>query len=111
MTILENRRYAGAIYFAGYAVECLLKWAITRQRECVYLPPECETHDLDALLVEAGLQASLTKESELRAIFWALAENWGPELRYLAKAPEPNEARSLYRKILRVYDWIVEQRI
>jgi len=36
--LFEARRYRGAIYLAGYAVECLLKWAITERCEITYLP-------------------------------------------------------------------------
>ncbi len=107
--LLDQNRFGGAIYLAGYAVECLLKWTITQRRECVYLPGVFEIHDLGALLSEAGLQPLLREETELRDVFWALADQWGPELRYLAKAPEPLRARRLYQQIAKVYDWIVEQ--
>jgi hypothetical protein len=109
--LLREKRYAGAIYLAGYAVECLLKWTITRRVECVYLPANLEIHDLDLLLIEAGLERALKKEAGLRAVFWALAEGWGPELRYLAKAPAAAEANSLYQGIVRVYGWIAEQTV
>ena len=109
--LLEQKRYAGAIYLAGYAVECLLKWAITRRRECVYLASEFETHNLDTLLLEAGLAANLYQGSVLGDSFAALADSWGPELRYLAKAPESRTAGKLYTEICRVYDWITEQTI
>jgi len=109
--LLEQKRYAGAIYLAGYSVECLLKWAITRRREQVYLPARFETHDLDTLLLEAGLAQGLNQENVLGDSFAALADSWGPELRYLAKAPEPARAERLYREIFRVYDWIAEQTI
>ena len=109
--LLERKRYAGAIYLAGYSVECLLKWAITRRRECLYLPASFEIHDLGALLSEAGLDPLLLEEAELRDVFWALADNWGPELRYLAKAPEPGSAAKLYEQIVRVYDWVAEQTV
>src|SRR3989442_1420297 len=73
--LLERKRYAGAIYLAGYSVECLLKWAITRRLEYIYLPASFEIHDLGALLSGAGLSSLLLKETELRDVFWALAEN------------------------------------
>jgi HEPN domain-containing protein len=107
--LLERRRYPGAIYLAGYALECLLKWAITQRQQFVYLPAEFETHDLDTLLLEAGLGESLRHEGALRSMFAALADSWGPELRYLARAPKPKEAERLYREISKVYGWILEQ--
>jgi HEPN domain-containing protein len=109
--LLERKRYAGAIYLAGYSVECLLKWAITRRHGYIYLPANFEIHDLGALLLEAGLYPLLLDEAALRDVFWALAENWGPELRYLGKAPEPASASKLYAQILKVYDWLAEQTV
>ena len=106
--LLEQGRFAGAIYLAGYAVECLLKWAITCRRECVYLPAELEIHNLDKLMTEAGLERQLSEQHDLPDLFWRLAEGWGPELRYLAQAPEAGVAMNLYREIERVYYWIVE---
>jgi hypothetical protein len=107
--LLQYERYPGAIYLAGYALECLLKWAITQRRECVYLPAELETHELDILLLHAGLGECLGREGALRNMFAALADSWGPELRYMARIPAPREAERLYREISKVYDWILEQ--
>jgi len=109
--LLEQKRYAGAVYLAGYAVECLLKWAVTNARQCVYLPADLEIHDLDRLLVEAGLRSTLMRKHEMHAVFSALATSWGPELRYFAKAPLADRAMRLYQQIVEVYDWIAEQEI
>src|SRR5437867_1425356 len=79
------RRYRGAIYLAGYAVECLLKWAVTQRCGITYLPEELETHRWDTLLPEAGLATSLRANPALRVVYSELAELWGPELRYLSK--------------------------
>ena len=109
--LLRERRYAGAIYLVGYAVECLLKWAITRRQQRIYLPTEFEVHGLDTLLLEAGLAEALRRERTVWDIFAALADSWGPELRYLAKAPDPRQAEKLYGDTCRVYGWITEQTI
>jgi hypothetical protein len=89
----------------------LLKWAITRRQQRIHLPAEFEIHSLDTLLVEAGLAEALRRETAVWDIFAALADSWGPELRYLAKAPNPGEADRLYGETSRVYDWITEQTI
>src|ERR1019366_8168802 len=85
--LLNQERYAGAIYLAGYALECLLKWAVTRRASLVYLPAAFETHDLDKLLMEAGLDTALKREIALHAAYSSVADRWGPGLRYLARAP------------------------
>lgn len=38
--LFEARRYRGALYLGGYAIECLLKWAATRRHGLTYLPAE-----------------------------------------------------------------------
>src|SRR4051812_32994130 len=78
--LLANQRYGGAIYLAGYAIECVLKWAVTQRRGVIYLPAELETHDWDTLLPETGLVARLQAQMAMVAVYTELAENWGPEL-------------------------------
>jgi len=89
----------------------LLKWAVTKRRASIYLPAEFEIHDLDTLLLSAGLAGHLQSEAGLGDMFAGLADGWGPELRYLAKPPEAREAEKLYRAICRAYDWILEQTV
>lgn len=103
------RRYRGAIYLGGYAVECLLKWAVTHRRGIVYLPAKLETHAWDALLPETGLQGRLYAERGVQTLYSELADSWGPELRYRAKEPMAGEARMLYEKLNHLYLWIEDQ--
>src|SRR5437773_2147938 len=90
--LFKARRYRGAIYLAGYAIECLLKWAITTHRQVTYLPADLETHDWDTLLPETGLAVSLRTNASMRAVYSDIAELWGPELRYLSKEPARPDA-------------------
>lgn len=106
--LLEQKRYGGAIYLAGYAVECLLKWAVTERQSCIYLPAEFEVHDLDELLVAAGLHDRLQSTGQLWAVYSDLNEAWGPDLRYHAKGPKPKDAERLYQAIEQVYEWLEE---
>ena len=107
--LLLAGRSLGALYLAGYAVECILKFAITRRRTSVYLPEEFEIHSWDDLLEEAGLAPALKAQPTLQAIFSELADFWKPELRYESKALPPGEAMRLYEQIKEVYVWIQEQ--
>ena len=52
--LFANKRYRGALYLAGYAIECLLKWAVTHRRNLLYLPEKLEIHDGDVLLLAQG---------------------------------------------------------
>src|SRR5205809_614012 len=49
--LLDQGRYNGAIYLAGYAIECQLKYVYCKRMEETYVPVPLETHDWD-LLVE-----------------------------------------------------------
>lgn len=49
--LLRNRRWAGALYVAGYIVECGMKAVIARYNGNT-LPPQYLTHDLNCLRQE-----------------------------------------------------------
>ena len=34
--LLKEQRHEGALYLAGYAIECILKWGVTRRRDVVH---------------------------------------------------------------------------
>jgi hypothetical protein len=107
--LLAQKRNRGALYLAGYSVECALKWAITRQREEVYLPASLEIHDLDKLMGESGLAAQLQRDSAIAPFFSALVDEWGPQGRYDAGRLDDQKARLLYNQIKQVYSWLVER--
>jgi hypothetical protein len=43
--LLEQGRPGGAVYLAGYALECVLKWAVTRHECTPYLAADLEIHN------------------------------------------------------------------
>lgn len=104
--LLDQRRHQGAIYLAGYALECLLKYAITRRQGDIYLSAKFETHDLDELLLAAGLLPALQSARSIHAIYSEFAELWTVELRYRPKSITPKEASRLYEQVEEIYDWI-----
>ena len=92
----------------GYAVECLLKWAITRRHQCIHLPAEFEIHNLDNLLLEAGLAGALQRERAVPTFLrrWPIV---GAGSALPGQGTRTGEADKLYRETSRVYDWIIEQ--
>ena|SRR5438552_7913713 len=104
--LLQEQRHEGALYLAGYAIECILKWAVTRNREDLRLPQELETHDWDRLLSATGMKHSLESQPAMHTVYSELAERWGPELRYLAKLPRSEGTEKLYEKLTVLYGWI-----
>ncbi len=65
--LLANRRNNGAIYLAGYAVECQLKYAYCQRKDSVYLPGNLEVHDWDRLVNEAGLRKDIKAQAKMEA--------------------------------------------
>ncbi|MEO5715601.1 MAG: HEPN domain-containing protein [Luteolibacter sp.] len=109
--LLENKRHHGAVYLAGYSVECALKWAITRRNEQPYLPSTLETHDLQKLIEQTGLIPEMRQDLGTWTLFSALVDEWGPHGRYETKALDARAAARLYKQIKQVYSWITEHAV
>ncbi len=107
--LLNGRRNHGALYLAGYSVECALKWAITRRLGDTYLPADMEIHDLDRLMVESGLAAQLQKDFQINPFYSALVDEWGPHGRYDAANLDDRTAARLHNQIKQVYQWVVDR--
>jgi nitrogenase molybdenum-iron protein alpha/beta subunit len=91
--LLRAGNNEGAYYLTGLAVECGLKSAIARKTRRHDFPPEPKivsqtiyVHDLNKLLVAAGLErdlnAAVVTNPGLKAN-WALVKDWTIESRYL----------------------------
>lgn len=107
--LLARNRHHGALYLAGYSVECALKWAITRRTGEIYLPANLEIHDLDRLMAESGLAADMKRDAAIAPLFSALADDWGPQERYAASKLDGKTAKRLYNQIKQVYQWLMER--
>jgi HEPN domain-containing protein len=89
--LARSGRQQGAYYLAGYAVECALKACIAKRTKRFEFPPPREitrniyTHDLMALLREAGLEKQLEKDmvsNKELAGNWNTVKNWTEDARY-----------------------------
>jgi hypothetical protein len=83
-TLQGGQRFAGAIYLAGYAVECALKFRICQTLGWSEFPPSNEhralrSHDLNFLLNYSGKLLEIKKE---HLVPWQRIEDWNPEMRY-----------------------------
>ncbi|MBL8796584.1 MAG: HEPN domain-containing protein [Planctomycetia bacterium] len=100
--LLVTKRWAGAYYLAGYAVECALKACIIRHLMASDQFPEkkfseqCWTHNLSQLFTAAGLKiefdAAQVADPELLAN-WGLVKDWSESTRYERKSPANAEQR------------------
>jgi len=102
-TLLSAKRYAGAYYLIGYAVECALKSCIAKQIKRHDFPDkklvmDAHTHDLERLVRLAGLRQHLEKEFKKNAVFelnWTVAKDWSARKRYDPDISEA-QAKDLY---------------
>jgi hypothetical protein len=86
--LYANRRYAGAVYVCGYAVELVLKDRICRTLKWAGFPETSQemqsyrsfiVHNLEVLLHLSGVEAHI-KTRYMTA--WSIVVQWDPELRY-----------------------------
>jgi HEPN domain-containing protein len=105
LVLLEQKRWPGAYYLAGYSVECALKACIAKLTKVHDFPhkdsPKVFTHKLDILVGLAELeQARIDKAKSSRdfKLSWAVILEWSEESRYDAAKGE-REAKNLIQAI------------
>jgi hypothetical protein len=86
--LLAAKRYDGAVYLCGYAVELALKARICKTLNWAEFPSSRKefeglqsfrVHDLDVLLKLSGLETK-TKRSYMTD--WSIVAQWNPDARY-----------------------------
>jgi HEPN domain-containing protein len=88
--LISNKKYAGAYYLCGYAVECALKACIARQTNQYDFPDkrvvnESYTHSLNKLVKIAGLGEKFNQDVKKNKNFdlnWGIAKEWNESSRY-----------------------------
>ena len=81
MTLLKAKNWAGAMYIAGYIVECAMK-AVIAKRHSDYLPDRYTIHDLQTLREEVVHYISDEHAAVLQQI-----GGWSHLLRYCTQSP------------------------
>ena len=87
-TLFEAGLYDGAEYLSGYVVELALKARICRVLDLDEYPEKGElkrvyaVHDLDQLLLLAGLRKAVDPANKPFFDNWSTASLWKPERRY-----------------------------
>ena len=95
--LLRAKRFDGAFYLCGYAVEIALKGRICRTLKWSGFPDTTQdfkglqslkTHDLEILLRLSGVEAQVKAK---RLAEWSKMLDWNPEKRYqpIGKSTEP----------------------
>ena len=103
--LLDNGRWAGAYYLAGYAVECALKASIAKLTNAEDFPDKdfaakCWVHDIEKLMKVAGLTTQRDVDASANAALsscWAVVKDWNESSRYAQKSQA--NAQTLYDAI------------
>ena len=120
----DTRHLRGAVYLAGYAVECVLKAYIISQAASAMSLAEAgeerrrageqvpnilgaDGHDLRLLLSLTDLEERFTDNARKRD--WSLCMKWKPAWRYDPKPPTATFALEFMGAVKRIYQWVERQ--
>jgi hypothetical protein len=118
--LIDAKRWRGAMYLGGYAVECLLKTklmqmfdcqnlveldAVLHQREEIASHTTVFTHSLEILLRLAQGRDRLQQDPAMWQLFNEVNE-WVPAWRYNPKPPAPADARDFLNAVEHIRHWI-----
>ena len=104
----ERRRVHGAIYLAGYAIECHLKYAVCEQSGTPHLETSLEIHSWERLAAESGIVHTIRRNHRMQAIYEELAEAWNTSLRYNSDSRVTSHELELYAKLVALYQFLKE---
>jgi hypothetical protein len=96
--LLDNNKYSGSYYLAGYSIELALKALWSKNVPAKSFVPNKKiynklyTHNLNDLLLVSGI-----RDKFLPNINWSVAKDWSAETRYQI-VPE-DDAKALYDAI------------
>jgi hypothetical protein len=104
--LLDNQRWDGAYYLAGYAVECGLKSRIIAKMLITDEFPEksfsnnCWSHNLTQLVSLAGLKDTLDSDVDV-SLSWTIVKDWNESVRYDLKSASDAKttAADFYRAV------------
>ena len=114
-TLFKAGEYSGAYYLAGYAVECALKACYAKEVKRHDFPDkrvrDVFTHDLERLIILAGLKDELKAARKLNSGFraaWDFASEWSEESRYSVWTKEDAETiiEAVNRRKDGVLSWV-----
>jgi hypothetical protein len=108
--LYKQKRYEGAIYLCGYAVELALKYKIGQKLGWKkYLPAKFDnertfyTHKLEDLKFLSGMQDIFDDQNTSFYSYWTTIISWNEHLRYDIASQSKNDARPLLLASIRLY--------
>lgn len=118
--LFNATRWRGAMYLAGYSLECLLKTKLMRMFGCRNLMElEAElrtrgalpanttvfTHHLRALFDLTGRLNQL-RQNEAQWMLWNLVNQWVPAWRYATDLSNVDDARDFLEAVESLFRWV-----
>ncbi len=118
--LLIQQRWRGAMYMAGYSIECLLKTTLMRRFDCRHLRELEEelqarrllaaratifTHQLELLLGLTDATERLRQNEEHWRLF-NMVNRWVPAWRYTANLSSPDDANDFVAAVEKLVHWI-----
>jgi hypothetical protein len=91
MTLEHNNHMCGAVYLAGYVVECKLKELLSKAGKS-FPRTGSAGHDLKALWQDAGLRID-----DLNGHRKVFIDTWNVSIRYSASLPAGHDAKELLK--------------
>lgn len=109
--LFRSGRWTGAIYMAGYVVECLLKAAVLSRCGLKSLPGEFWHHDLEGLAGEAGLVRALRDPGGrgARDALALISRAWSVRMRYEGSAGTRERSRNLLESVEGLRTWLLSR--
>jgi hypothetical protein len=111
--LFDNARATGAVYLAGYAVECLLKAVLLDRAARSKLASVWDSfrgragHNLDSLEYAVS-RVGLALPPKLKRDFLKVS-TWTTDLRYYAGSKKWDDARDFLQSAARLIEWLERQ--
>jgi HEPN domain-containing protein len=109
--LLEAGKHTGAIYLAGYGIECMLKALVLSSvpRSSLAVVKGMfrgnRAHEYEWLKSEYRVRSGTTFPSEI-TLYFALVEGWSTDLRYEPGTLATKDAESFMKAARAIIDWI-----
>jgi hypothetical protein len=121
--LLDKKRYIGAIYLGGYAIECYLKalicsrydfepledweWQVARKTGQKPEVTGAKGHLLEVLLGHAGLMKSLRQDAQAYQYF-KIVNQWHVGLRYDSGQGKAESTSRFLNAVEALYTWLLQ---
>lgn len=104
----EPQRRMGAIYVAGYGIECALKARICSDRREFHLDRSFHHHDLRKLAETTALWPDLKGDRDRLSRLTYLQSEWYVTMRYAARPYDANTVRRFINQAREFVRWLFE---